>query len=194
MSVFEPLSFEFHKVGKMIKSSKQRFTWKILLDSLDYTVDMFYSKYSTKVKILVNGELALSTKATEQQLYKFLIRYRPLSIVKVGDVFDLRYEKLSAEAILSGRQKIKSNKLKSSSVPKVQLRRSLPASLPSEIPTVNFKKTVKNVDLLEFESKNPFDLVDDTPPLLNKATSMISSGSQVPWPMENFYSASRRRY
>lgn len=192
--MFEPLSFEFHKVGKMIKSSKQRFTWKILLDNLDYTVDMFYSKYSTKVKILVNGELALSTKATEQQLYKFLIRYRSLSVVKVGDMFDLRCEKLSAEAILSGRQKIKSNKLQTKSVPKVQLRRSLPACLPSEVPTVNFKKTVKNVDLLEFESTNPFDIVEDNLPVLNKATSMINSGSQVPWPTETFYSASRRRY
>ena len=192
--MFEPLSFEFHKVGKMIKSSKQRFTWKILLDNLDYTVDMFYSKYSTKVKILVNGELALSTKATEQQLYKFLIRYRSLSVVKVGDMFDLRCEKLSAEAILSGRQKIKSNKLQTKSVPKVQLRRSLPACLPSEVPTVNFKKTVKNVDLLEFESTNPFDIVEDNLPVLNKGTSMINSGSQVPWPTETFYSASRRRY
>lgn len=194
MSVFEPLSFEFHKVGKLIKSSKMRFTWKILLDTLDYNVDLFYSKLSTKVKVLVNGELALSTKATEQQIYKFLIRYRTLNIVKVGDLFDLRCEKLSAQAILSGKQKINTNKpMKSSTMPKVQLRRSLPSSFPLEQQTVNFRKTVKNADLLDFGSSNPFDYVDDSPPVLFKTSSMHTSESQVPWPTKDLFSANSRK-
>lgn len=170
-----------------------RFTWKILLDSLDYSVDLFYSKLSTKVKVLVNGELALSTKATEQQVYKFLIRYRTLAIVRVGDLFDLRWEKLSAQAILTGKQSIKPNRpSKSFTMPKVQLRRSLPTSYPSETQTVNFRKTAKNADLLDFGSSNPFDCIDDSPPVLFKTSSMRAPENQVPWPATDFFSAPRK--
>jgi hypothetical protein len=190
MSTFQPLTFDSAKVGKIFKSSKIRSSWKFLLDGLDYTVVLFYSRISSKVKVLVNGEIALNTKAVESQYYRFNIRYRPMVIVKIGDGFDLRYGNVSSSAVLSGRQSLgkrenlaeqQENKTKS-----VQLRRSLPCAMPKDIPQVNFRKQVKDADLLGMGegSRNPFDMCEEEEFEI-QARGKTENGfnnNQVPWP------------
>lgn len=183
MSVFQPISFQALKVGKVFKSSKKRFTWKILLDGLDYTVDMYYSKISTKIKIFVNNEMVLDTKAKESQYYKFKIRYRPLYVIKTGENFDLRYGTISSENVLKTRV-LGGNvqQAKRSATPKVPLRRSLPCALPQNILRVSFTREVADFDLLGIgnEPKNPFDNIEDSE---EKPHNLSTLGlNTVPWP------------
>ena len=153
---------------------------------------MYYSKISSKVKVFVNMELALSTKATEGQYYKFNIRYRPLIVIKIGEDFDLRYGSISALAVLQSKESL-NNRIKISeprpneprpkSPPRALLRRSLPCSLPKDIPNVVFKKEVKNVDLLEIEhsSSNPFENIEEIEEKPN-TDNLYKTSSEVPWP------------
>lgn len=193
MAVFKPISSQVFEVGKIIKSTKKRYSWKILLDELDYVVDFYYSKISSKIKILVNGELALDTKSTEHQQYKFNIRYRPLVIVRTGKDFDLRYGRISSEAVLSGKQEIEPERKsrldatdKKIKTPKPPLRRSLPIALPKDIPSIQFRKNVQDIDLLDFkaESRNPFEEYEEAEQRKMFKTAGTKS-STVPWPSNN---------
>ena len=205
MSVFQPLSFDAFKVGKIFKGSKRKYTWKILLDSLPYTVDMYYSKLSTKVKILVNNEIVVNTRATESHYYKFKIRHRPLVLLKSGENFDLRYGTVSAETVIKnkgnrreeGRSLEENKESRRLSTPRVPLRKSLPFNM-GEVPVVNFRKSVMEIDLLEIDdrvSKNPFDdeveRVEDERKY--KTESLIDINS-VPWPSTNPFVFSSNRY
>ena len=186
MSFFAPISFESMKVGKIIKSSKMRFIWKFLLDNLDYTVTMFHSKISTKVKILVNGEIVLCTKATEQHIYKFNIRYRQLLVFKTGDIFDLKCENYAFANLLANPVHPRPTTIKRNSAPRVQLRRSLPCALPDEVPSICFRKKVKEVDLLGMASNNPFDMIEEEDDVrMCKTADAFSKNNNVPWPKES---------
>jgi hypothetical protein len=186
MSVFVPLSFETHSVGKIIKRSKKRYTWKILLDGLDYNVDMYYSKVSSKVKVFVNNELALDARAVESQSYKFYIRYRPLVISQVPGGFDLSYGSKSSQMALKSQTAAFENPKAVQEQPKSFLRRSLPCALPQDIPAVSFRKNVRDIDLLEINppSNNPFDFCEDTrsKTQTNFKSSSLSITNSVPWP------------
>ena len=157
---------------------------------------MYYSKISSRVRVFVNAELVLSTKATESQYYKFKIRYRPLYIIKIGEIFDLRYGSVSSQAVLNNKNLngTANNQEKQEKIPekeqKTQLRRSLPTSLPSNIPKISFKREVKEVDLLDLNepSNNPFDFCEEEKPQHFKTASLLTTNNSVPWPSSNLLS------
>ena len=172
-----------------------RFIWKFFLDNLDYTVTMFHSKISTKVKILVNGEIVLCAKATEQHIYKFNIRYRQLIAFKIGDSFDLKCENYSFSNLLSNPVNPRPTTIKRNSAPRVQLRRSLPCALPDEVPTICFRRKVKEVDLLGMVPSNPFDMIEDEDEgRMCKTADAFTKTNTVPWPKEGPTGYSVKRF
>lgn len=93
MSGFTAVSFETFNIGKRIKSSKKRYTWKILIDGKEYKIDMYLSRISGKINILINGDIRVKTKRdTEFDIrVPLTIANRSSQIVQIGNMeFDLK--------------------------------------------------------------------------------------------------------
>ncbi|CAG9321033.1 unnamed protein product [Blepharisma stoltei] len=101
---FKPLHFDALNVGKMIKRTKRKYTWKFELDGIVYTLNFYVSKLSGKRKILLNGEIKLNTKNTTNfSIYPVKIYSHKLYIYQIGDnQYDLRCENLSFDDLLKG--------------------------------------------------------------------------------------------
>mmetsp|Transcript_15002 Transcript_15002/g.15018 ORF Transcript_15002/g.15018 Transcript_15002/m.15018 type:complete len:136 (+) Transcript_15002:13-420(+) len=101
---FKPLHFDALNVGKMIKRTKRKYSWKFELDGIVYTLDFYVSKLSGKRKILLNGEIKLNTKNTTNfSIYPVKIYSHKLYIHQIGDnQYDLRFENLSFDDLLKG--------------------------------------------------------------------------------------------
>ncbi|OMJ69017.1 hypothetical protein SteCoe_33369 [Stentor coeruleus] len=87
------LNFEEQAVGRTIKSSKKRFTWKFILDSISYTIDLHSSKFSGKRSIKINGEIHFQGKKTGKLFHQTIeIGSHSLIIIEVNKSYDLRID------------------------------------------------------------------------------------------------------
>lgn len=79
-------------IGKHIKSTKQKLLWKLKLDDRLCCVELYLSKLSGKVKILVNGDIKLNTKRKSgcAFAYSLNIGKTVLMVLQRGDDYDLR--------------------------------------------------------------------------------------------------------
>jgi hypothetical protein len=113
--------------------------------------------------------------------------------VKSGDTFDLKFEGQSFYALLAAGVVQKKEPAPRNSIPRAQLRRSLPSSLPADIPTVNFKRKVTNTDLLGISS-NPFDCLEEVEQSrMSKTSNAFQDKNAVPWPNDKPISLSMKK-
>lgn len=61
-SGFKPLYYDESNVGRHIKSSKIRVTWKLELNQNPLEVNLYISRMSGKRKVFVDGYLKTETK------------------------------------------------------------------------------------------------------------------------------------
>jgi hypothetical protein len=78
---FHPLFHESLKVGRRIKSSKKKYTWRFQLDSQEFTIDLFVSKISSKRKILLNGDIKFSGKKANGILFSYAFKIGPTTVM-----------------------------------------------------------------------------------------------------------------
>ena len=68
------LYYEKSRVGKRIKRSKKKHLWKVSIDDHEHSVELYVSKLSNKRKVLVDGDIRTSTKATSGTQFTFPFR------------------------------------------------------------------------------------------------------------------------
>ena len=68
------LYYEKSRVGKRIKRSKKKHLWKLSIDDHEHSVELYVSKLTNKRKVLVDGDIRISTKATSGTLFVFPFR------------------------------------------------------------------------------------------------------------------------
>lgn len=96
------LYFEELNIGKRIKSSKKKFAWKLELDGLEFSVELYISSWSKKVKVIVNGDIKHSAQRTSGSTFSCPVRIRSheLVVVQLGDLFDLRIDNVSFHSLI----------------------------------------------------------------------------------------------
>lgn len=94
---FTAISFEKFKVGKLIKRSKNKYTWKFEIEEELYTLDLFVSRMSGKRTVILNG-IKLSTQKTSGlgSTYIVNIPKHKVIIYELGDnAFELRINNIA---------------------------------------------------------------------------------------------------
>ncbi|CAK74227.1 unnamed protein product (macronuclear) [Paramecium tetraurelia] len=78
-------------VGRNIKSSKKKYTWKFSIDDKDHTIELFVSGLSGKKKVVHNGKtLREEASVLGSFNYSMTIQSNLLTISNNGDLYDLR--------------------------------------------------------------------------------------------------------
>lgn len=90
------IHYEEQAVGRRIKSSKKRYTWKFSLDDEPFTVELFSSKFSGKKSMRINGEKCFEGKKEGKVFHRSIeIKGHNLIIIEVGKNFDLKIDGIS---------------------------------------------------------------------------------------------------
>jgi hypothetical protein len=78
-------------VGKLIKASKKKISWKFLIGSREYTVDLYLSRISNKTNIHINDVLSYTKhkSKTKEAVYPFEIDENIVMVSKRGNKYDL---------------------------------------------------------------------------------------------------------
>lgn len=90
--VIQVLSYDVQDIGKHMKKSKRRFTWRFSIDKSEHTVDLVVSYLSGKKKVslddrvLYEGQKVMSTSFQ----FPFSIGANMCNIVQHGEQFELR--------------------------------------------------------------------------------------------------------
>lgn len=105
---FKALAFNKYKVGKVIKASKVRHSWRFELEDAEHTIDLYVSRMSRKRKVIADGSITLEFKGKSMGAsFPVKIGRHNLSIFQVSaGNFDLRYNNRSFQSLLlnTGRQ------------------------------------------------------------------------------------------
>lgn len=100
---FKPLKYDSINVGKHIKSSKKRHSWKFELDSKEHQIDLFVSRISGKRTMIVDGSKKIETRKAGldyDTTYPTKIGVHPVILHEFdGGKFDLTVGSSSFEAI-----------------------------------------------------------------------------------------------
>lgn len=97
------LFFEERNVGKRLKFTKKRYTWKFEIDNCEFVIDLFVSRVSGKKKILVNGDIKVETSNPMPLGSCFPLRYgnHKIQVIATGEnSFDLRIDSQSFISML----------------------------------------------------------------------------------------------
>lgn len=101
------ISFDKLSVGKHVKSTKKRFTWKFELNNREHQVDLYCSRISGKRKVLLDGDIRYESCALGGigVTYPFRFERSIIMVVQIGECdFDLRIDNFSLE-VLAKKQK-----------------------------------------------------------------------------------------
>jgi hypothetical protein len=92
-------------VGKRVKSSKKKYTWRTQLDALSHDIELYVSGWSGKVKVLVDGDIKLASrhKSGTAFSYPFKLGIHTLRIVQIGEAYDLRIDQHSFKSLYESR-------------------------------------------------------------------------------------------
>ena len=85
------VSYSNTNVGKFIKASKKKISWKFLIGSREYTVDLYISRISNKTNIHINDVLSYSTRKPKSKdaVYPFEIDGYIVIVSQRGNKYDL---------------------------------------------------------------------------------------------------------
>ena len=101
MSGIQAINFSETKVGKRIKASKKRYSWNLTVDKKDLAVDLFISKLSRKIKLLINNDIVFNGKQTKSVPFQFSTNFedRHIILLQQNKVYDLRIDSVSFDHI-----------------------------------------------------------------------------------------------
>jgi len=97
LSEIEALGFEVTNVGKRIKSSKQRYSWRLNINESQTTVDLFNSKLSKRLKLFVDSQLMFQEKKKKSEQTKFYFKWKGHNFILLqqGKTFELRVDNVT---------------------------------------------------------------------------------------------------
>ena len=101
------IAFDKLSVGKHVKSTKKRFTWRFELNNREHQVDLYCSRISGKRKVLLDGDIRYESCAPGGigVTYPFRFEKSIIMVVQTGECdFDLRIDNFSLE-VLAKKQK-----------------------------------------------------------------------------------------
>jgi hypothetical protein len=101
--IFKPLEKTLFNVGRRIKSTKIRYTWKFELEGNLYEIDLFVSKLSRKRKILINGNIYAEEKKKKFSIccYNIKIGTHLIELNEVdNNLFEMKMDATSFESTL----------------------------------------------------------------------------------------------
>ena len=76
---FVPMQNDVLNVGKRIKSTKRRYSWKFKLGKTEHELNLYVSKLSGKRKIIVDGDIEFNGKRASGVLFEHLLRIEGIS-------------------------------------------------------------------------------------------------------------------
>jgi len=90
--VIQALYYDVCDIGKHIKKSKRKFTWRFSIDGKEHTIEFYTSVLSGKRKIIHNGSVLYEGQKvlTTSFQFPFSIDINMLNIVQHGDTYELR--------------------------------------------------------------------------------------------------------
>jgi len=93
--------FESRNIGKHIKATKKKVLWKVELNGRPICVEMYLSKLTAKVKVLVNGDIKLDAKRNSGSMfaYSFKIDKTIFMIMQKGEDYDLRIDNVTFQEL-----------------------------------------------------------------------------------------------
>jgi hypothetical protein len=91
---FVPLFSEVVNVGRRVKSTKKKYTWRFELAGREYILDLYVSKLSGKRKVLLNGDIRFNGKKAGGILfsYAFKIGRTTVMVFQKEEGYDLRID------------------------------------------------------------------------------------------------------
>mmetsp|Transcript_32217 Transcript_32217/g.55707 ORF Transcript_32217/g.55707 Transcript_32217/m.55707 type:complete len:393 (-) Transcript_32217:1592-2770(-) len=97
----QALYFEEQNVGRRVKSSKKKYMWKFEVESREYILDLYISRLSGKVKVILNGDIRYQGKKPSATTFNYPFRMgkHQFMIMQVGEIYDLRIDNLSFQQI-----------------------------------------------------------------------------------------------
>eukprot|EP00742_Colponemidia_sp_Colp-10_P001436 GILJ01001545.1.p1 GENE.GILJ01001545.1~~GILJ01001545.1.p1 ORF type:complete len:569 (+),score=92.58 GILJ01001545.1:39-1709(+) len=97
MTGVKPVYYEEDDVGKRVKKSKRKYTWKVDLDSTHHTIELYASFLSGKKAVYQDGRPIHESAKIMDQTFQFPFRIRDhlLNIVQHGDTYELRIDNVS---------------------------------------------------------------------------------------------------
>lgn len=96
------ISFDKVSVGKHVKATKKKFTWKFELNEREHQVDLYYSRVSGRRKVLLNGDIRYESDELGGigVSYPFRFERSIIMVVQTADYdFDLRIDNFSLELL-----------------------------------------------------------------------------------------------
>jgi hypothetical protein len=88
---------EVRNVGKHIKATKKKLLWKLELDGHPLCIELYLSRLTNKVKVLVNGDIKLNSKRLSGNAFSYPFKFgrRTLVILQQLEGFDLRIDNVT---------------------------------------------------------------------------------------------------
>lgn len=80
MVVLEPLHHDVRNVGKVISSSKKKYTWLFRLDGTEHIVEFYKSKKGNR-RIFMNNDKVYDTVRSEGDIMSYRFEYRRDDII-----------------------------------------------------------------------------------------------------------------
>jgi hypothetical protein len=96
------LFFEERSVGKHLKFTKKRFTWKFEIDGKEYILDLFISRLTGKKKVRLNGDIKIESNTPLVLGGGFPLQigsHRILVLLIADSTFDLRIDNTSFQSL-----------------------------------------------------------------------------------------------
>ena len=102
MSEIKAINFTENKVGKRIKASKKKYSWRLLINNREYSLDLFVSKLSGKLKVVVNNDIVHTGKRTKSVAFQYSSDFsgHQIHLIQQGKQFDLRIDSVAFDYLL----------------------------------------------------------------------------------------------
>lgn len=91
MTEFTPISFNCYGVGKWSKSSKKKFVWKFLLNQKEQEIVLFFSYWTGRLRILVNGDIQVTVMRNKdlKQNYPVTVESSAVTVLHLPGNFEI---------------------------------------------------------------------------------------------------------
>ena len=92
MSTLSDFWYREEKIGKLIKSTKIKYTWDFYIDGIFHRIEMLDSRLSSKKEILVDGESIFKCEFVDNFTKYFDIKGHEFVIILHGKKYELRID------------------------------------------------------------------------------------------------------
>ena len=104
---FKALDFSTQNVGKRIKKTKKKLSWTFELEGKAHLLEMYISKLSSKIKIILDGDIKVDTKRNPDVIgnYSIHVRTRTVHVYQTEEhEYDISVGKISFYKLMKEKQ------------------------------------------------------------------------------------------